>query len=210
MNAIKYAISGFLMVVLLVLMVPSTFAKTFRGKVIDADTKEPIEGAVVVVYWYTARATISGESTTLKDVKECLTDREGEWSISGPKGRDEWPIPYLSLFIPYTREPRFIVFKPGYCSWPNGFGIEVCQGKIKPGGIGEMMKGVVAELPKLTKREDRWRNESVGPIYAGSDDPREEREFLKKQREFLRLLNEERRNLGLSEYRIYKELKNDK
>jgi hypothetical protein len=202
----KYILTGVVIVVLLIAVLHFADAKTFKGRVIDADTKEPIEGAVVVAYWYKAIATIAGESTTLKDVKECLTDKNGKWSITGPKGRPpgHGPIPPLSLFISYTREPVFIVFKPGYCSVPKGFSIDACRNRIriiggKDEGVGE---GGTLELPKLTNREDRWRNESVGPIYAASDDPREEKGFLKKQIEFLRLLNEERRSLSLDQYNI--------
>ena len=206
----RYILEGVVILLLLSSVFHPADAKTFKGRVVDADTKEPIEGAVVVAYWYRARDTIAGESTTLKEIKECLTDKNGEWSISGQRGRNDWPIPYLSLFIPYTRQPAFIVFKPGYCSWPEGFSIDVCRQRINITGakdkkIGE---GGTLELPKLTNREDRWRNESVGPIYAASDDPKEEKRFLKKQIEFLKLLNDERRNLGLGER--YKELENEK
>src|SRR5512139_120753 len=78
----------------------SIFAKdiTFRGRVIDYDTKEPIEGAVVVASWLEARQTISGDSTRLKDVKETLTDKNGEWSISGEEGQPHTEHPYYDFF----------------------------------------------------------------------------------------------------------------
>ena len=133
----------------------SLFAKevTFRGKVIDYDTKEPIAGAVVVASWLEARPTISGESTRLKDVKETLTDRNGEWSITGEEGQPNTEHPYYHFFTGtyYTRTPSFIIFKPGYCSWPEGFYIEACQGKMK--SIGEFTVTRTFELPKLTRRE---------------------------------------------------------
>src|SRR4030042_2992961 len=137
----KYILAGVVFVVFLIAALDFAEAKTFKGRVIDADTKEPIEGAVVVASWYKAIATIAGESTTLKDVKECLTDKNGDWSIRGPKGKPYAPIPLLSLFIPYTREPVFIVFKPGYCSWPNGFSIEACKGRMTFIGSFETMEG---------------------------------------------------------------------
>jgi len=63
--------------------------RNVKGKVVDADTREPIEGAVVVAVWHEATATISGESTRLKDVKEILTDKNGEWTMEGPTGKWE-------------------------------------------------------------------------------------------------------------------------
>jgi hypothetical protein len=193
----KPVLSIFLIFAWVVMVTPNAFSEdvTYRGKVIDADTKEPIEGAVVVVYWDKAWQTISGESTELKEVKEILTDKNGEWSIVGPKGKEHDPHPYLSFFLllSYTREPRFIIFKPMYCSWPGGFSIAACREKIIPAGTGEIMAGKTIELPKLTNREDRLR--AMNPGLVGGEGA------LEKQKEFIRLLNEERRNLGLSEYK---------
>jgi hypothetical protein len=194
----KYILAGTVILAFLIIAIHFANTRTFKGRVIDTDTKEPIEGAVVVAAWYKARDTIAGESTSLKDVKECLTDKNGKWWIRGPKGRPpgHGPMPPLSLFFSYIREPVFIVFKPGYCSWPNGFSIDACKNRIritgdKDEGIGG---GGTLELPKLTKREDRVEAQSLQlPLGPGS---------LEKMKELIRLLNEEGRNLGLGE--IYK------
>ena len=72
-RAIVRLVAALVMTILLMLLwVPYSLTqdKTFRGKVIDSDTKEPIEGAVVVAYWYEARSTLLGESTRMKDVEE--------------------------------------------------------------------------------------------------------------------------------------------
>ena len=171
--------------------------KTFHGQVIDAETKMPIEGAAVVIHWVEARGTVAGESTRFKDVKEVLTDKDGKWSITGPEGSEGSDlIAYLTFFtgIHYTRKPDFIIFKPGYCSYPGGLSMEVCKG-IKFSGTWETMAGKIIELPKLPKmmnREDILRM-MPGPV-AGEGS-------IQKQREFLRLLNEESRNLGIPEYK---------
>jgi hypothetical protein len=191
----------------------SAWAATFKGKVIDVDTKEPIEGAVVVAKWLQERATIAGPSSELKDVKEALTDKNGEWVIKGPKGRSGGDITAIFTFLTgiyYTKAPEFIIFKPGYCSWPAGFGIDACKGKIKIEGDVKSPEGETVVLPRLRNREDRLKSFSLGPIYPPSDDPRKIKEFLRKQLQFLRLVDEERRNLGLSEYKIYDELRNEK
>jgi hypothetical protein len=99
------------------------------------------------------------------------------------------------------------MFKPGYCPWPKGFWIKACKEKMRSSGEGEIMEGKIIELPKLTKREDRLRV-TLGPMYPS--DEKKNKEFLRKQIEFLRLINEERRNLDLGEYTIYKELKDEK
>lgn len=171
--------------------------KTFHGRVIDADTKMPIEGAAVVVHWVEARGTVAGESTRFKDVKEVLTDKDGKWSITGPEGSQGDDLTaYFTFFtgIHYTRKPDFIIFKPGYCSYPGGLAIEACKG-IKFSGAGETMAGKTAELPKLPEminREDKLRM-MPGPV-AGEGS-------IEKQKKYLGLLNEESRNLGIAEYK---------
>ena len=195
----KIIMSGAVGIICLFMTASCASVKTFRSRVIDADTKEPIEGAVVVAHWYSKRPSIIGDGSQLKDVKETLTDKDGKWSIVGEKGR-EHPPTYFPIFgvatLRYTAEPEFIIFKPGYCSWPNGFSIAACEKKIKPGGSGEIMEGKTIELPKLTKREDRLRA-YPSTLSSSSDDPQEEKKTQKKQLEFQRLINEERRNLGL-------------
>jgi hypothetical protein len=198
----RYILTGFVLVVYLLANMSCAFSgdKVYWGKVIDADTKEPVEGAVVVAVWQEARATISGESTRLKDVKETLTDKNGKWSITGPKGQGgSNPILLLTFLtgMHYTRVPEFIIFKPGYCSWPKGFSIGACKEKIRHSGTAEITEGGNVELPKLGEKEDR-RKALIGPV-----DPYDEKryeEILKKQKEFIRLLNQERKYLGLQEY----------
>lgn len=206
---LKYILAGVVMLVYIV-MASWAHAKTFKGQVIDADTKEPIEGAVVVAVWKTETTTPTATHSNLKDVKECLTDTNGEWSISGPKGRDDWPIPYMSLIIPYTKEPEFIVFRPGYCSWPNGFSINACRDRIKiKGGKDERIgEGGTLELPKLTNREDRLRAQRIGSSFL--TEALADKHNARKIKNFLRLLNEEKKRLGLDEYPIWKELENEK
>jgi hypothetical protein len=184
----------------------SVYGATFKGKVIDADTKEPIEGAVVVASWIEEKAAPAGPYTRLKDVIETLTDKEGKWSITGPEGAMNKMIPrLLSLIGMYvTKEPTFIVFKPGYCPWSvSAFGIDACKEKLKPTGSTGFIRGETVELPKLKKKEDRLKATRVGPIFNG-------RNILKKQKIFIRLLSEERRNVGLSELKVLEELENEK
>ncbi len=99
--------------------------KTFRGKLIDADTLKPIEGAVVVAAWYKARPTPAGDSTYFKYAKETLTDKDGEWSITGHagyQGKSELHELFLGLTIGVMRKPSMIYYKPGYTrEVPGGF-----------------------------------------------------------------------------------------
>lgn len=200
----KFRILAFLMFMLLTM---PAYAATFKGKVIDADSKEPIEGAVVVASWSESTATITGGSQRSKDVKETLTDKNGEWEIRGPKG--DRIISQVFAMIPgiyYTEAPEFIVFKPGYCSYRAGFGIKACKEKMKVYNFTNSDNiGEVVELLRLTNREDRLRASAIWPSLMESD-----KESLKKIKIFLKLLDEENRSLGLSEDPRLKELENEK
>jgi hypothetical protein len=146
----------FMVVLLFLSITQGAWGATFRGKVVDADTKQPIEGAVVVASWNEERATPAGPTSRLKDVKEALTDKNGMWIIDGPKGGNVGDIKAIFSFITgtyFTNSPEFIIFKPGYCSWPVGFGIDTCKGKIQPAGSDKVAEGITVELPRLTNRE---------------------------------------------------------
>ena len=82
----------------------------FKGKVIDAETKEPIEGAVMVAM-YGKHSLISGPgggySSVIK-VKEVLTDKYGEFYFPS----------YTTIIQPNSIEDyvQFIIYKPEYKS----------------------------------------------------------------------------------------------
>ena len=195
-------------VLLLMLLGKSAYGATFKGRVIDADTKEPIGGAVVVATWTEEMATPTGATSRLKDVKEVLTDKNGNWEIKGSKGRDMGNATAISSFLTgtyYTKPPEFVIFKPGYCPWPEGFDIEACSGKLKPGGDSKFTKQEIVELPKLINKEDRLRAQRIWPSLVGGD-----KESKQKIKEFVRLINDERKNLGLSEDPMLKEIENEK
>jgi len=91
--------------------------RTFRGKLIDAETLKPIEGAVVVAVWYKTKAFLIGSTTDFKDAKETLTDKNGEWSITGPEDQ-EVPRTFDLLYViglrHITEGPKITYYKPGY------------------------------------------------------------------------------------------------
>jgi len=89
----------------------------FRGKVIDAETKAPIEGAVVVVIYntHTIMGGPAGGWSTIIKVKETLTDKSGEFSFPA----------YTTVMNPNATDfyTDFIIYKPGYGSFP---GFQAC------------------------------------------------------------------------------------
>jgi len=92
---------------------PAPATGPWKGRVIDAETKEPLEGAVVLAVWDRNYRTPTGTSSYFYEAKEVLTDKDGRFEIPS----------YISInFLPiisYIRGPEFIIFKPGYGSFPN-------------------------------------------------------------------------------------------
>ncbi len=142
----------------------------FKGKVLDAETGEPIEGAVVVVVYtkFLPGFTGAGGDTFPMKVKETLTDKKGEFYFPS----------YTTLIQPLSTEDKaeFIIYKPGYgsfpeCDFPKGItlvGEQIFFSKeigstgdlellLKEGGYPQLIKlkvifGIV-ELPRLKSRE---------------------------------------------------------
>jgi hypothetical protein len=190
---------GFILIMAFVLISTSGCAHTYKGRVIDAETKEPIEGAAVVASWRKEKAVLAGSHEKLKDVKETLTDENGEWTIKGPKGRgyDEISLAIgIVSFLPfvyYTLRPNFIIFKPGYCSWPKGRQIGACRGIDYHSDEG-YWEGATVDLPRLTEKGDR-----MGAL-PGIVSEINGTKWARKQKTYLKLLNQENRYLGLGEY----------
>lgn len=79
----------------------------FRGRIIDAETKAPIESAVAVVMYYKQPLIGSpgGPNAYVFEAKETLTD-----------GRGEFYFPSLTSMNVFTRDmgTHFIFYKPGF------------------------------------------------------------------------------------------------
>jgi flagellar basal body-associated protein FliL len=69
-------------IIILIILCPLAFLSPYKGKVIDTETKEPIEGAVVLVVYYSESPTIAGSSVQPADAQEAVTDSNGEFNFS--------------------------------------------------------------------------------------------------------------------------------
>ena len=160
----------------------------WMGKVIDAETKEPIERAVVLAVWDKVYATPTGRQSYFFDAIETLTDKNGTFIISIFNAVNFLPI------IRHIEGPNFIIFKPGYTSFPGPaynyfhkyFPHSPLRVDIKT--LGDLFKkGVTVEVLRLKIRGERLRNIPGGPTDVNA----------KKLPLFYKLINEERKNLGL-------------
>ena len=78
-----------------------------QGRVIDAETKEPIEGAVAVVVYYKQSIvpTIGGPPSDPHKARETLTDERGEFRL---------PALFTPLLFAIGDGYGCIFYKPGY------------------------------------------------------------------------------------------------
>jgi len=150
------------------------YLSPFEGKVIDVDTKGPIEGAVVLAVYHKTVHTIAGSNTYAVDAQETLTDANGEFKISLKTGRSE----------KYSGKLRgkLIIFKPGYGTLQHKRARAIEENKSWP----PPGKYIVYELPKLKTMEER----KAQHIRTYSEIPYEHK------KNYIRLYNEWRISLG--------------
>jgi hypothetical protein len=77
---------------------------SISGTVVDAETGEPIEGAVVVFGWDQTKGPPGLTSTVHYKTVETVTDSEGRFSV--PR-----------VLNPLVNEPYFVIYKKGYYCW---------------------------------------------------------------------------------------------
>jgi hypothetical protein len=175
------------------------YEPAFKGTILDIDTKQPIEGAVIViVYKKEVMGLGAGSFSKVINIREVLTDKEGKFETTF----------YATLIQPFSWQDQtiFLIYKPGYAnieltlkdyftgqdtreqegSWPDQ---ELRKYKFKLRGSG------IVELPKLKTREERSRSIPSLP---------DELNYLEKQSTLTRLINEENKNLGFGETDPYK------
>ncbi len=159
--------------------VPYYYLPPFEGKVIEAETKEPISGAAVLAVYYGEYPTIAGANTYAIDAQETLSDEKGEFKIAEVK---EW-------FGDHPGTPvvaNLIIFKPGYGAFPRHRGSKAV-GENKSWPTPE--KFIIYELAKLKTKEERDDNlifvKPIGVPYQ-------------KMKNLIKYINQERHSLGYS------------
>lgn len=180
---------GVLMLALAAGCVPGRMVYTsgpYRGTIVDAETKKPLAGAVVLAIWF--RETIvlvaaHGPAVDYHDSLEVLADSGGEFVV--PQKTHATPFGKI-------REPDFVVYYPGYAPYPSL--------KAQPQGgdvdIAYERKAFSFRLSRLISREER-----VGL----ADLPVSSRVPETRIPNLLGLVNKERLDLGLQPIGMPKE-----
>jgi hypothetical protein len=152
--------------------------RPYRGLIIDSDTKAPLAGAVVVALWVRERVYPLQVNTEHYAVRETVTDAEGRFVMEVKDIEEGAPR--------RTRKPEFLVYLPGYGSFPHGY-------TSPKGFVAELFEGswTTVELPRLANRERRLNVLSGASPHRFSGDPERDLPLLTKA------VDEERVALGL-------------
>lgn len=123
----------------------------YIGKVIDAESKTPIEGAVVFMRCSTKTANPGGYSSHYADFKEVLTDENGEFHL-------ELRVTTFRVGHLWKLDPYVQVFKPGYGVFPSH---RSSKSDILAKGTSSFLPTntyVTITLPELKTKKERRRN----------------------------------------------------
>jgi len=145
----------------------------YYGRVIDTETKEPLEGAAVLAVYLTQKPSPGGPVLFYREAQETVTDKNGEFKIPSLTLTN---FKFLHFFQSY---PDFTIFKPEYGCYP-------WHKDVKP-RVLPAKQYVTIELPRLKTREERLLNTDNFPRSVPDE----------KMKKLIELNNIERINLGL-------------
>lgn len=170
---------------------PLYSAPEFRGRIIDAEMKQPIEGAVAVAL-YDKEMLIGGPggpNSYVYHAKESLTDKKGEFFFPS----------YFSLHIISKGDGvRFIFYKPGYMADYGPIKIKpiLMEKYFSTGKVGEELEieGGTFEQGSYVK----WKGPlGIVELKKGESDPSTPSNYRSTELPLLfKALNEDRRKRG--------------
>lgn len=111
----KFLRTILLMFTLLPLTACGLSSEPIEGRILEAGTKKPLVGAIVVVRWEGTYSQIAESKTSCYHVETATTDGEGRYKIPG-----WWQMPKGPFFSPGAKD--ITAYKPGYAEhWPAGY-----------------------------------------------------------------------------------------
>jgi hypothetical protein len=136
-------------------MPPSTEAAgPWQAQLVSTDSKQPLEGVVVLAWWTRHVRSLGGPSEEYRDSQEVLTDKDGRFTIES-----RW---FFSLNpLVFFRGPFVAMFKSGYgdYEWPGYKGSETWPPEKRKALQTEaqllQLEGIVLEMSVLRNTEQR-------------------------------------------------------
>jgi len=172
-----------------------------KGYVVEADTKKPIEGAIVVAMWQLSQILSEGFGGYAK-VIETKTDKEGKFTI--PAWKTFKPLTANSVMRDFA--PKVVIYKPGYKvygtnkvlweGYPNDFSItdaEKNKLKVQYSINPAKIERIYENKEKLKNIDDAETELSIGSLH-----------FEGIKLEIMKVLKEE--EMSLKENRIQRRI----
>ncbi len=185
---------------------PPAYAQPYQAQVIDAETKQPIEGAAVLAVWWMRTPGIAHPIIGYHDAQETVTDLNGNFTTLGITAGPMDPQATIRVL--------FTVFKPGYEGYkagglkPSSLPKDLRQQYQLPDQVYEKDGAMVVELRPLRTKEERETNLiDVLPIPCRPNDISQFCVPGEKYPNLLKLVNEEEVNLRLKPTRLPREAK---
>lgn len=129
-------------------------AGPWKAQVVDAETGQPLEGVVVLMYWTTYTSSFGGwAGGEFYDAEEVVT---------GPDGRFVIQARSTFTLVPWKKISRdLVIFKPGYGQWrfqgSEAWPQDVYEQSVRAKAAWKQFEGdgAVFELPPLKTRQER-------------------------------------------------------
>jgi hypothetical protein len=130
---------------------PADAAGPWQAQVVSAETRQPLEGVVVLAWWTRHVRSFGGPSEEYRDSQELVTGKDGRFTIES-----RW---FFSLNpLVFFRGPFFMMFKSGYgrFGWP-GYETLPKERREELGTAAKLLllDGIVLEMPRLGDIEQR-------------------------------------------------------
>jgi hypothetical protein len=142
----------------------------YYGRVVDAETKRPIEGAAVLAVYYTQQYGLTGSVAHYADAQETVTGKNGEFKLPARR------IFSLNVISGWDPHPRFRIFKPGYGCYPRH---KYATPKFDYGSLPPN-QFVTIELPDVSREAREKRLENYG-CYPSEQVPNKKYKILLNQ-----------------------------
>lgn len=94
--------------ILIVLLTAISYVRGISGTVVDAETGQPVEGAVIHVEWTTTKGVPGQSYTQDYKISETSTNSEGKFRIFG-------------VLNPLANLPIIVIYKRRYVAWRNDY-----------------------------------------------------------------------------------------
>jgi len=143
---------------------------TYRGRIVDAETGEPLEGVVVLGVWHTETPSVGGGVMSYYDAREAVTDENGDFSIPGQG------IKVATNLLPM----RPIIFKAGY-AYLQFFWDKESLNDERACGANVTWDGRIPVIPLRKLSPEERRNDLYVPPGPPSDATYEKIKFYLKE-----------------------------